>query len=126
MRLVDLKPRWLRWEKVFCGLETDNPRGFSIFHARAASLAEAHGIIFLCPKCFAVNGGPVGTHSVICWFEGRVPEEAEPAPGRWNPVPTDATFENLSFVPGAKPNSVLLIGGCAWHGFITNGEATLG
>jgi hypothetical protein len=85
------------------------------------TLPEAHGIVFLCPKCFAANGGPVGTHSVICWFEDKVPDDAEPKPGRWNPVGTG--IDDLTFAPGKKSNSVLLTGGCNWHGFVTNGAA---
>lgn len=88
------------------------------------TLGEAHGIRFLCPKCFHENGGSVGTHSVICWFEGRVSDDVEPGPGRWNPA--GGGYGDLSFVPGRKSHSVLLIGGCAWHGFITNGEAVGG
>ena len=86
----------------------------------AETLAEAHGIIFLCPKCFAENNGPVGTHAVICWFQGRVPEDAEPKPGRWNPVGTG--LDDLTF-SGMERNSVQFIGGCNWHGFVTNGSA---
>lgn len=113
MRLTELEPVWIRYEMR-------DDRQWSV---RADSLSEAHGIRFLCPKCFAENGGRVGTHQVVCWFEDRVPDDAVPGPGRWNP--TGDSFENLSFVPGKKSNSIALIGGCTWHGFITNGEATL-
>lgn len=86
------------------------------------TLAEADGLRFLCPKCFAANGGVVGTHLVICWFEDRVPPDLAPGPGRWSPKGTG--LDDLSFVPGKRSNSVLLTGGgCAWHGFVTNGEA---
>lgn len=86
------------------------------------TLAEADGISFLCPLCFTNNGGSVGTHSVICWFEDKVPDETFPKPGRWNPVGT--SLDDLSFVPGKKSHSVLLMGdGCNWHGFVTNGDA---
>ena len=82
-------------------------------------LAGADGIKFLCPKCFAENGGRVGTHSVICWFKGRVPDDLRPGPGRWNPSGTG--IDDLTFVgPGAV--SVLLTSGCNWHGFVRNGE----
>ncbi len=83
-------------------------------------MAGADGIIFLCPKCFERNKGSVGTHSVICWFVGRVPDDADPKPGRWNPSGTG--LDDLTFVgPGAA--SVLLTSGCAWHGFIKDGKA---
>lgn len=86
------------------------------------TLAEADGILFLCPKCFQTNGGNAGTHSVICWFVGKVPDNLDPKPGRWQPTGTD--LDDLSFVPspGHSP-SVLLTAGCHWHGFIKNGSA---
>lgn len=112
MRLVDLQAQLLRYER----------RDDGVFLPHAETLAEAHGISFLCPLCYQKNNGTVGTHSVICWFEDRVPDDAVPGPGRWKPVGTG--IEDLSFVPGKKSNSVLLLSGCAWHGFVTNGDAT--
>jgi hypothetical protein len=90
-------------------------------HVDVATLAESDGVGFLCPKCFAENGGPVGTHYVICWFEDKVPDDVYPGPGRWNPAGT--SLDDLTFVPGKKSQSVALIGGCAWHGFVANGDA---
>lgn len=82
---------------------------------------EAEGVEFLCPKCYAENGGPMGTHLVICWFTG-VPLDIDPKPGRWNP--SGAGLDDLTFVePGST--SVLLQGGCGWHGHVRSGEATL-
>jgi hypothetical protein len=82
------------------------------------ALSQAQGILFLCPFCFMRNAGPVGTHSVLCWFKGRgVPDEAMPAP-RW--AVSGTGYHDLSLSP-----SVHLTGeGCGWHGFITNGEVT--
>ncbi len=127
MRLTELEPRWLQYrpEPVDPTVFVDgvmHPSGIRILLPEVEALAHADGIEFLCPKCFAANGGPVGTHAVICWFEGKVPDDAEPKPGRWNP--TGSGFNDLSFVPGKKSHSVLLLGGCAWHGFVTNGEVT--
>jgi hypothetical protein len=86
-------------------------------------LTEAHGVCFLCPKCYADNGGPVGTHSVICWFVGKVPDDVDPKPGRWTPKGTD--LGDLTFVPSAgRSCSVLLTGGCQWHGFVVGGSAS--
>ena len=90
------------------------------------AIAAADGLMFMCPKCYEANGGPVGTHQVMCWFEGKVPDTEVPGPGRWTPAPPDATIDNLSFVPSAtKSCSVMLTGGCQWHGMVTNGRATL-
>jgi hypothetical protein len=84
-------------------------------------LANADGIRFLCPKCFTFNGGPVGTHSVICWFVGRVPDNLSPQPGRWTPAGTG--IDDLTFVPGTPPRqvSVQLEGGCGMHGVVIGG-----
>ena len=81
--------------------------------------SEAQGVRFLCPKCFAENGNSaVGVHSVICWFRDRgVPDDRTPGPARW---PASGTgLDDLTLRP-----SVLLLGGCGWHGFITKGEVT--
>ena len=88
-----------------------------------SSLSEAQGVKFLCPLCFEKNGGEVGTHCVICWFNDRnVPAGFEPGPGRWNPAGNG--LHDLTFV-GPGQGSVQLLGGCGWHGHVTNGEATL-
>lgn len=87
-------------------------------------MAEAQGISFLCPKCFAENKGPRGTHSVICWSRSRgVPEDATPGPGRWKLDGTSFDDLTLNADPPSTARSVQLTGGCGWHGFITNGEA---
>lgn len=90
------------------------------FMTNVDTLAEADGIRFLCPVCYAVNRGAVGTHSIICWFEDKVDDAVQPGPGRWKPEGTD--FSDLSFVPGKKSNSILLLSGCNAHFFLTKGE----
>ncbi len=107
MKLTELEPRFLTIASERRDKYTDD-------------IAQADGIMFLCPKCFVENGGNVGTHSMICWFNGRsIPAEKKPGPGRWNPSGTG--YEDLSFVePGAT--SVLCKGGCEAHFFIRNGE----
>lgn len=86
-------------------------------------ISVADGLMFLCPKCFSANGGPVGTHSVICWFVGRVPDDIDPKPGRWTPSGT--CLDDVTFVPSeGRSCSVLLTGGCGWHGFVASGDAT--
>lgn len=81
--------------------------------------AEAQGVRFLCPKCFVENGHrPEGVHSIVCWFANKgVPAEKIPGPARW--PATGTGLHDLTLTP-----SILLLGGCAWHGFITNGEVT--
>lgn len=102
-KLTDLEPEWMRVGG------SDSP----------ITAANAQGVMFLCPQCFAANSGPVGTHMVLCWFRGRgVPDDESPGPGRW--MKTGSDFENLTLQP-----SVNLPGdGCKWHGYVTKGQAT--
>jgi len=91
-----------------------------VYDCFVEQIAEADGLFFLCPKCFGQNGGSVGTHAVICWFIGKVPDDAVPKPGRWNP--SGKGIDDLTFVDHGAA-SVLLLGGCGWHGFVKNGLA---
>src|SRR5262245_20074311 len=110
MKLIELAPQFLKRidDRHFQYVDT---------------LAEAHGILFLCPKCWVTNGGAVGTHAVICW-NPSVPQTTQPTPGRWNLVGTG--FDDLSLVAGSS--SILLPGdgkgknGCGWHGWIKEGN----
>jgi len=114
VRLVELKPKWLKRIDDKTHQWDDVP------------FAEADGIIFLCPKCIVANGGSVGTHSVICW-RPHVPQTTTPVPGRWEFQGTG--FDDLTLV--AASSSILLKGAClepnkawgpGWHGFIRNGQ----
>lgn len=92
------------------------------YYVKVETLAEAQGIEFLCPLCFAQNKGEVGTHGVVCWFNGRgVPDTATPGPGRWNP--SGHGLDDLTFVPPGAVSVQLLGGGCKWHGFVAGGRA---
>lgn len=84
-------------------------------------IADADGVIFLCPLCYTKNNGPVGTHSVLCW-RPRVAKEIQPGPGRWEFKGTG--LDDLTLVAGSS--SILLKGGCNWHGYIRNGHAEEG
>jgi len=106
MRLAEIKPQFLHVD----------PAGDASRFRHVDSLAQANGIIFLCPKCWTKNGGPRGTHSVICWAP-PVPQSIGPKPGRWAMVGTG--YDDLTLVAGSS--SVLLTGGCAAHFFVTNG-----
>ena len=44
-------------------------RSIANLGAKSRILLRLKALGILCPKCFAENGGPVGTHSVICWSE---------------------------------------------------------
>lgn len=129
MKLTDLEPKFIRyesrvitWTRVLgdpltwkSGDPTEQvtgPREHKIF---VDSLAEAQGIWFRCPKC--------RSHCVEATFAGRgVPDDmgTHNKAGeavRWNVSGTG--FEDLTTTP-----SILLQGGCDWHGFVTNGDVT--
>lgn len=93
-------------------------------HRPVETIDEAQGVQFLCPKCFAKNGGSVGTHAVICWSRSRgVPEGVRPGPGRWSLHGTGMADLHLEGDPVGGPRSVQLTAGCGWHGFINHGVA---
>lgn len=106
MKLVDL-------EACFIKL---SPEG----HYRNVPMAEAQGVMYQCPKCFQANGGPVGTHYILNWFNNcGVPADKTPGPGRWNPQ--GSGLHDLTYIgPGAT--SVLLESGCGGHWQVESGE----
>ena len=118
MNLTDLDATFLRLK------EQDGSR----WSETGGAFDGADGVMFLCPKCYAANmakcgDGRMGTHMVMCWFVGRVPDGIDPKPGRWTPSGTG--LHDLTFVPGspARAVSVLLTAGCGWHGFVRDGDA---
>ena len=115
MKLADLNPQFLRYDVD----------GEGVIYRHVDNIADAQGISFLCPKCYAANGGPVGTHSVICWSRSRgVPDDASPGPGRWTLDGTGYHDLTINGDPPGHARSILLPGdGCGWHGFVTNGDA---
>ncbi len=115
MRLLALNPQFITY------VQRNDQGVLRNFSVDVRTLAEADGIRFLCPVCLVDGKEPARyTHSVKCWFEGRVPDDARPGPGRWNP--RGHGYKDLSFVPGVKSKSVLLIGGCNGHFHLTDGE----
>lgn len=116
MRLVDLDAKFLRYE---LGMEDGRATFIEV-----DDIKQAQGVRFLCPKCYEANKGEVGTHLVICWSRSRgVPDEAVPQPGRWALEGTGIDDLTLNADPPSTARSVQLHGGCAWHGYVTKGEA---
>lgn len=107
MKLAELDPLFL---KVTGG------RTYQRIH----NFADADGLMLLCPKCFAKNGGPKGTHVVMCW-RPHVPQTIKPTPGRWEFRGTG--IGDLTLFAGSS--SIRLVGGCDAHFFIKNGEIEL-
>jgi len=136
MKLIELQPRFVRyetrietyavangdhttWRERGCPThEVTGPRHYSEF---VDSIAEAQGIWFLCPLCFQTNGGDVGTHWCEVTFANRGASDEQGShghdgkPTRWDMSGTN--FQDLTLTP-----SIDLVDGCAWHGYITNGE----
>jgi Family of unknown function (DUF6527) len=130
MKLTQLEPQFIRYETRIEQRTFRNPDGSTEertspvrYSIHVASVSEAQGIYFLCPKCFAENAGPVGTHGCEVSFADRGVKDEDGShgndgkPTRWS-VSGDSC-ENLTLSP-----SILLGGGCAWHGHVTNGEIT--
>ena len=113
-------------EAYFVGEYNDVAPNGHVTLRRLDSVEGAQGVQFLCPKCFKENKGPIGTHSILCWFLNprnalNVPDEADPKPGRW--IFEGEKLEELSFV-GPAAASILLTSGCGWHGFIRSGKTS--
>lgn len=138
MRLTDLQPQFLRhevrmetyqvvdgdpdtWRERGC--PTHDVTGPRMYMPMVDKIEEAQGVEFLCPKCFAANGGPVGTHIVVCWSRSRgVPDDASPGPGRWMLVGTSYEDLTLDGDPPGNARSVQLTAGCGAHFHVTAGE----
>ncbi len=131
MKLIEL-------DAHFVGHYTDRDAQRS--YRRVRTLRQAQGVMFQCPKCAegkvhvasraGRRGFARGAHYVICWFRNPrewppVPDTAEPGPGRWWVEASSTGLADLTFGHGepSLPKSVLLTGGCGWHGFVTNGDA---
>jgi hypothetical protein len=100
--MLDLEPTFVH----------HTPRGFR----RVDHIDQAVGILFLCPACWVVNNGPVGTHSILI-YETGVPKEVMPLSDRWSMAGT--SLDDLTLTP-----SIQLHGCCQWHGFVKNGQVT--
>ena len=108
MRLTELEPQFLRYEKT--------PEGHH--HVYVDRIEEAQGLKFLCPKCSVLGGDGVRRgHIIICWAP-EIPQTVNPKPGRWRLVGTG--YGDLSLVAGSS--SIQLPPPCSWHGYVTAGE----
>lgn len=101
MRLVDLNPSWV------------GAGGEGISDARGNPVPERHGVgvSFDCPcgcgtRCYIPFKNPI---------DGKPPHDTRSTLPTWQR--TGDTFEALTLTP-----SIQRIGGCNWHGFVTNGE----
>lgn len=120
MKLTTLEPEFYRYEQRIEEYDTvdgkiTDPR---LYRVPVKTIEEAQCIFFICPLCFEKS-----YHQVEVTFADRGVEDKfgshnkEGEPVRWNVSGSD--FSNLTTTP-----SILLEGGCNWHGFITNGEVS--
>jgi len=134
MKLRALEAQFLRWESKVETREFVNDPAVGIasgthevtgpvdyFHP-VGTLAEAHGICFLCPLSYQRQGGPVGAHTVQVFFCGSpVPPHlglnSDNQPVRWTPAGSGLDDLTLSPSIAEQDNS------CKWHGHVSNGDA---
>lgn len=102
-------------QAVFIKYTGDDGRSMHHGNPPDVTIEQADGVMFLCPKCYEKNGGPAGTHRIVC-NRPRVPLRpgVYVGPGRWEFSGTG--IDDL--VLTASSSSVKLSGGCAWHGFV--------
>lgn len=136
MKLRELDGRLLRCEKEI-SVERDekgmyvfrsdgeismwSPRPERMVFHPVESVAQAHGVRFLCPKSFAKNGGPKGTHSVYIFFAGS-PYAGRNLAGeevRWN-VAGGTSLDDLQLTPSIQEqdDNMPPEHRCNWHGFV--------
>lgn len=97
------------------------PGSGGIYEPRA-TLAEADGVRFLCPKCYQ---GPQFPHPVFIGFEGRATpgtygHNSKGEPVLWQLV-SGSSLDDLVLSP-----SIQIEGGCNWHGFVGSSGVTPG
>lgn len=116
MRLLELDAKFF---------SNASPTGYH----RQVEIEGSQGVLFQCPRCaIGLERGEEdgrrfirGAHYIIVPFSN--PRNAPllestfmPQMARWEM--TGTSLENLTTRP-----SIQIIGGCAWHGYITNGDA---
>lgn len=89
----------------------------SFFLDRVPTLAEAHGVRFICPKSFVAHGGKAGAHSVQVYFVGSpVPDHigvnTKGDAVRW--TVSGISLDDLSLSPSIQEQDSI----CGWHGFV--------
>lgn len=90
-----------------------------LFQPEGTPITTRDSLIFLCPKCFVKNGGPVGTHCIRV-VNHQAKCGAEPS---WIFRGTSVEDFTLDWAPGSGGrSSVQILGGCEAHFNIWNGE----
>ena len=105
MKLTELDPHWV------------GAGGEGVYDKDMNPVPERHGVAISlnCP-CGRTDYDNGHSAKLVVMFANPI-DGGEPIRDRTTWQRTGETFENLTLTP-----SILRIGGCAWHGFITNGE----
>lgn len=98
MLLADLEPQFLR--------VLDLADKHSLY-AEAEQLADAHGVLFFCPRCTGARA-----HYVLCWTP-VVPAHHTPGPGRWTLSGTG--LADLTLSPS------VVVSACGAHFWVRDG-----
>jgi hypothetical protein len=116
VKLTELDPQFVCWTQE----NWPDAQGKYCYN-QVDSIAEANGVIFLCPLCFVANQrSNIGVHSICCWAPGVPQHEHLVGPGRWSMSGTGYADLTLS----ASSSSISVTSGCKAHFFIRNGEIT--
>lgn len=126
MKLVDLAAQFLK--AVWVATQTPGLTwmGPHWGYRKVNTLAEADGIRFLCPLCWARNGGAAGTHFVLIGFVG-CPADAytldfDGKHVAWHVSGTG--YHDLVLRPSINlddPKYIQVKTRCRWHGFVGYG-----
>lgn len=139
--LIQLKPQFIQYETNIetwtvvdgdpetwraRGMPTKSKTGPRTTRRFVSNILEAQGILFLCPKCFMGNeraDRAAGCHQCEVTFANKGVADGQGTGNKGKSVYWNVSgngFADLSTTP-----SILLIGGCGWHGYITNGVVTI-
>lgn len=100
-------------------------------HRQEDRIDGAQGIVFQCPKCAqgkerAPYGGFVGVHSIRVFFSN--PQNAPVAPQEYDDNPrwemSGTSLDDLTLSPSIDLDVPENKGGCGWHGYVRNGDAS--
>ena len=127
MKLLDLEAMFIRYESREPHAEalSLNPSA-KVAHwiVPEASIDEAHGVQFLCPKAVAIHGKG-HAHCVRLWFFGKpvdadVGRNAAGKVVRFRVVRGSVDLATLTLSPEVDEGDDL----CGWTGAVKNGEAS--
>jgi hypothetical protein len=109
MKLSELDPRFIK-------KADDSESQGKCMIIIAADMKEAHGVMLKCPKC-ASERMHKDIHRIIIWFEGTVPDDTAPGPGRW--AASGTGLEDLTLHPSVELGDLCRCKCTIMAGFVT-------